>query len=148
MKDTKETKETPNATATTAADTGVFLAFLAKTNKEIMAARAQSLTKELYEAYRDDIEKLNKDIVKNATALENMLDLHPDTTIGMTLSQDFDAKAFVKKRQDLLINIRNLHVYRKVAIADFHRLLGTDTKRFETMTFDDLESSELVADIE
>jgi len=105
----------------------MFHRHLTKSNSKIRESRAQGITSDLYRMYSRKIEDKQYELENIERELLDMLDLHPDTAIGLKLGQDFNAEEFVATRNKLLVRQRMLEVELQVLKRDFQHLFSKTT---------------------
>ena len=111
-----------------------FALQLSRTNSDLKAARAQS-TASLVEIEQSNLSNnLYRDLVSKRNELEDLFDLGPDSTTSLrSPHRDFDATAWVRRVQDLKVEILDLEVRHKLASDTFNEWFSvTETEKLET----------------
>ena len=101
-----------------------FHKHLTLSNTKIRDSRAQGVTVALHRRYKRLIEDKEYKLDNITRELDDMLDLHPETAIGLTPGKDFDDEAFVRERSRMLVQQRMLEVELQVIKLDFRLLFS------------------------
>ena len=89
---------------------GAFVESLTRNNKQIKEDRAVAIAEDVEILFKREVEDLELQIKKTKRDRELMLDLSPTNATSLILASDFDSKAFIKKRNDLVNRIQTNNI--------------------------------------
>lgn len=101
---------------------GVFVDSLKRSNKEIKAARADSIASQAKTVYKRKVEDLELALEQIIRDQEDMLDMSPNTTYSLTVASDFDAVKWTDKHLDLGVKIRKTEIELEIARKQYNYL--------------------------
>ena len=103
---------------------GAFTGSLKRTNKEIKSDRADAIAEDAEVAFKREVEDLGLSIKKKRRIRENMLDMSPTNAQSLMVANEFDANEFVKRDNELGLEIRNLEIKYEIASGRYKYLFG------------------------
>lgn len=101
---------------------GRFAEMLKRNNKQIRDDRAEAISEDCLVIFRRRVEDIQLNIKKMERELDNMIDLSPETAMSLVPAKDFDANAFVEKRLEIGVRLRNEKIKLEIAGTDFGML--------------------------
>lgn len=104
--------------------TGALAESLKRGSKQIRADRGIQIAEDTEIQAQRSIQDQELSIKKLQRSLNSMLDLSPTETTSLILASDFDANMWLKKRDELLLKIRNAEILLDLKKKDFHLLFG------------------------
>lgn len=107
---------------------GRFADMLKRNNKQIRDDRAEAISEDCLVIFRRRVEDIQLNIKKMERELDNMIDLSPETAMSLVPAKDFDANAFVEKRLEIGVRLRNEKIKLEIAQNDFNLLFSRGGK--------------------
>jgi hypothetical protein len=103
---------------------GVFVDSLKRSNKQIKAARADSIASQARVVYKRKVEDLELNLEQLKRDQEDMLDMSPNTTYALTVASDFNANEWTDKHLQLGVRIRETEIKLEIAKKQYEYLFG------------------------